>query len=55
MILRTQGLRGERDGAHAQETEQPEQAIENDGCDGDAAEQRGLAQPADAGCGDDAE
>ena len=54
-VIRANGLRGEGYGPHAEETEQPEHAIEDDGGDGDAAKEIGLAKTAyGRGC-DDAE
>ena len=48
-VARAQRLRGEGDRAHAQEGEQPEQAVEGDRRHGDAAQQRRVSQPADGG------
>jgi hypothetical protein len=46
-LARSQRLRGEGERAHAQEAEQPEQAVEDDRRDRDAAEQRGIVEAAD--------
>ena len=48
-------LRGEGQRAHAQEAEQPEQAVEHHGRDRHAAEQRRIAQPPDRDGRDDAD
>ena len=48
-------LCGERDRAHAQESKQPEQAVEDHGGHCNAAEQRRVAEPADRGGRDDAD
>ena len=54
-VAGAQRLRGERHRSHAQEGEQPEQAIEHQRRHGDAAEQMRLAEPPDRGGADDAE
>lgn len=51
----TERLRGEGERAHAQEAEQPEQAIENHGGHRDAAEQGGIVETADCGGRDHAD
>ena len=54
-LARAERLRGEGDRAHAQEGEQPEHAIEDHRSHRDAAEQRGIAEPADRRGRDDAD
>ena len=54
-IAGAERLRGEGQRSHAQEGEQPEQAVEDDGGDRDASEQRGIAEPPDRHRRDDAD
>jgi hypothetical protein len=54
-LARAERLRREGERAHAQKSEQPEQAVEQEGRHGDAAEQCGVAKAADHAGRDDAD
>ena len=52
-VLRPESLRGQSGGAGAQEIEDREDDVEDDGADRDAPDQRRLAEPSDGGGVDD--